>query len=286
MNENDEKKLEQSASVSDQELEQVASELTDLETQKKVPESSEEIEAMISALEEGKDIDVSIAGNEGMEGIAEDTSTPTYSNMSDEEAIHMGQSIIDEAKATIGDAPKVKRYRLKRGMGIKLGAVLSVFVVVGLLGLGNSFGWFTSTTKGKTGNDVEAAVFEVSYEGGKDAISLENAYPIPDSEGLQTTPYQFKVTNKGTVAAVYQLTLSEHSITSLDRNFLKYTLKKNDGEESAPIVLSNLTLIENQTLEPGQSDTYELKVWLKEDATNDAMGKRWVSKVQVVSREQ
>lgn len=205
-------------------------------------------------------------------------SVNAYQNLSDEDAIDMGENIIESAK--------VKRYRLKKGAGLKLGAILSVFVVAAIFGLGSSFGWFTQETKGTTDNDIEAAVFEVAYEGGEDAIQLDNAYPISDEEGLKTTAYQFTITNKGNVGAIYQLVLSEHSITSLDRKFLRYTLKKNDGEESAPATLSNLTLLENQTLAPNQTDTYELKVWLSEGATNDAMGKRWVSKVQVVSKEQ
>ncbi len=157
--------------------------------------------------------------------------------------------------------------------------VLAVFLLV--ITIGGSYALFQTTIKGNKQTEVVAGTLKVEYED-KNTISLNNASPLTDVEGLNQEPYTFTVRNIGTLNGKYTIYLEEKEGNTLDKSNIKYSIKEGEGDWSSPVLLSSgLVLKENRILEKGEEETYQIKMWLKEDATNEVQGQTYKAKVVV-----
>ena len=64
------------------------------------------------------------------------------------------------------------------------------------------------------------------------AITMDNAMPMTDENGMNTTPYTFTITNSGDVDAYYTVSNEEELANTLDTNYLKMRLTGSDGYDS------------------------------------------------------
>ena len=84
--------------------------------------------------------------------------------------------------------------------------------------------------------------------------------------------YRFTVENTGTVAAGYEIYLDDAEIEAsdirVDDSNIKYDLRMNEGpREGGLLSETDNRKIEDSILNVGQSRSYELRLWLKEDST-------------------
>ena len=157
--------------------------------------------------------------------------------------------------------------------------VLAAFLLV--ITIGGSYALFQTTITGNKQTEVVAGTLKVEYED-KNTISLNNASPLTDVEGLKQEPYTFTIRNIGTLNGKYTIYLEEKEGNTLDKSNIKYSIKEGDGSWSSPVLLSSgLVLKENRILEKNQEETYQIKMWLKEDATNEVQGQTYKAKVVV-----
>ncbi len=164
-----------------------------------------------------------------------------------------------------------------------------LFMSISILGMllvlvGTSYAFFTYSREGQKSNQLVTGTFWVVFQEESGAISLKNAYPMKDEEGITLDSFNFSVENKGDITAKYQISILEDESNTLNRSSLRYELKK-QGEEGAISNLNDLVIKDNVTLDEGQKDTYELRIWLDEATGNEAMGKTWKGKVQVIAEE-
>ena len=172
-----------------------------------------------------------------------------------------------------------KNNRFKREY-VKI--ILFAFFLLSIVG-GVSYALFTNTLYGKKTVEVTSGTFKIDFKDGN-IINLNNASPVSDTAGLQTTPYTFIVSNTGSLDAKYNISLEEkdNGVDTLDRKYIKYSLKEGDGEWSSPALLSNgLTLTANKLLSSGKEETFQLKIWLDETAPNEVQGKKYDAKIVV-----
>ncbi len=153
-----------------------------------------------------------------------------------------------------------------------------------LLLVGTSYAFFMYSKVGEKQNDLATGIFQVTFQEESGAIYLKNTYPMKDEEGQNLDSFNFSVENKGDIAAKYQISIVEDESNTLNRSSLKYELKK-QGEEGTISNLNDLVIKDNVSLDGLQKDTYELRIWLDENTGNEAMGKTWKGKVQVVAEE-
>ena len=149
--------------------------------------------------------------------------------------------------------------------------------------VGTSYALFNVLVKSDKDTEIIAGTFKVNFEDGNEII-LNNASPMSDEEGLNTTGYKFTVDNSGTIDAKYNVSLEERDSKemTLDKKYVKYSIKENDGSWSEPQLLSNgLVLRKDKLLATSMKDTYELKLWLSENAPNETQGKRFDAKVVI-----
>lgn len=122
-----------------------------------------------------------------------------------------------------------------------------------------------------------------------EGIHLENAYPISDTIGKSMEPYRFQVTNHDqkdatfTIAFVNDLLeIEKDNCKILANNYLRYTIKKNEQEETP---VRNLALdgsMYQDTLKSGETATYELRFWIDQNAGNEIMDTHFHAKVSLI----
>ena len=173
---------------------------------------------------------------------------------------------------------------------IVLAIVTIVISVIALIGA--SYALLTMTIEGDKKITLTAGILKVDFEDGN-YINLENAAPMTDAQGQKLTPYTFTITNTGNINAYYHVSLEEEATNTLTNSYLKMRLTNDAGYDSGVVQVSSygtgtFDIKSEETLEPSDTVTYTLWMWLDNDADNSAQGKEYKSKIVVTSydREQ
>ena len=173
--------------------------------------------------------------------------------------------------------------------------ILSALLVVVLL-IGTSFAIFQSFARQTTTNDISSLnCFTVSFEGVNNAINLENDYPIPDDEGLERTPYTFKVTNNCNQYLTLSIGVETLSTSEIPASLIKGVIIKNGEIPTSAMLLSSGKVMEAQnggkayelltdSLSANTSKTYDLRLWFNESMTKEqGASKKYLGKVIIGS---
>ncbi len=174
--------------------------------------------------------------------------------------------------------------------GLKRNLILmGLFILIGIgVLLGTSYAMYRVTTQGTKKVSIAAGSFKIDFEEGE-YINLKDVGTMSDSEGKQTKPYTFTITNEGTLKAYYRITLEDEGPISgkqlLNTQYLKYELKGNNGKVVEGTIKDLTNFVVGEPLEVGRKVTYELRLWLDEKTPNSEMGKTYQSKVAVYSSQ-
>ena len=183
-------------------------------------------------------------------------------------------------------AKKVKKFKINKQTKIENSkreylklAVLGIFFIVIIFGA--SYGFLSTLNEGRKAVDVVSGTLAIEYEDGNN-INLTNASPLSDKAGMETNSYTFSIKNTGTLDGKYNIILEEKDTNTLDRKYVKYSIKQENGQWSTPTYLNTgLTLTSNKVIIPQEYATYELKMWLDENATNEVQGQKYEVKIVV-----
>ena len=167
--------------------------------------------------------------------------------------------------------------------------IISVSIVlVSIIALiGTTYALLTMTIEGDKEITLTAGILKVDFTEG-DNINLDNTAPMTDAKGQKTTPYTFTVTNTGNINAYYHVSLEEDINNTLTNNYLKMRLTNDQGYDSGVVSVSSygtgeFDIKSEETLEPEDKVTYQLWMWLDNNADNSAQGKVYQSKIVVTS---
>ena len=172
--------------------------------------------------------------------------------------------------------------------------IISVIVIlISIIALiGTSYAILTMTIEGEKSISLTAGILKVDFSEG-DNINLDNVAPTSDNQGLKQTPYTFTIINTGNINAYYHVSIEEDSNNTLSNSYLKMKITGTNDYDSGIIRVSNygvsnFEIIGGDILEPEESVTYTLNIWLDEEAGNEVQGKIYQSKIVVESfdREQ
>ena len=162
-----------------------------------------------------------------------------------------------------------------------------ILILISLIVLvGSSYALLTKSFKSKK-LSMEVGTLKIDFAEGN-AINMANAVPMTDSDGLKSTPYTFTITNGGDINAYYTVSNEEELANTLDTSYLHMKLTGSDGYDSGIKTVKELgtetyKLIDDTLLETGKSVTYELRMWISQDAGNDIQDKTYKSKIVVNS---
>ena len=165
--------------------------------------------------------------------------------------------------------------------------VLIVLILISIIALiGSSYALLTKSFKSEK-LSMQVGTLKVDFTEGN-AITMNNAIPMTDENGMNTTPYTFTITNSGDVDAYYTVSNEEELANTLDTNYLKMRLTGSDGYDSGIKRLKDLgtstyRIVDETSLATGKSVTYKLYLWIASDAGNDIQNKIYKSKIIVNS---
>ena len=149
--------------------------------------------------------------------------------------------------------------------------ILSGIIVVLVLIFGISYAYFQSTRTQDNNNIGGTGCFTMEFSD-ENPISLTNAFPISDADGMNTTPYTFTITNTCSMHASYQINLEVLNTSNLGTNFVRVALNNNhrilNTYDEVETTLANADLsyrLGTGTLEPDETVTYSVRKWMDKD---------------------
>jgi len=120
------------------------------------------------------------------------------------------------------------------------------------------------------------------------AINLNPAQPVTDEYGSSLDPYTFTIENTGTLTATYKIYLTDEVISNpngLTNDQVKTNIKYQINDYP-PELLSTLNgnLIISGGINPGQVLSFDLRLWIKEEAPNEMENTTYGAKIAVTGQ--
>ncbi len=198
--------------------------------------------------------------------------------------------------------------------------VVAAIMIVLLLAVGGTYAYWTTTQVQEDENKINTTCLDVKLENktGENGtttkgIELNEAYPISDTEGLQLDGYTFTVKNNCDEAVYYDVNLESLNIANHDRTtesdsyylkseYIKVVLDPKIEASETYKTLNEYTdvsqsfldgtnytsyekknLLNKKQLDPGKTDTHNLKMWVTHNAPDDQMLKHYQGKIVIYS---
>ena len=140
----------------------------------------------------------------------------------------------------------------KRRIIILLIGIVGVFSLV----IGVSYAMFNSSLASSKEQSIKSGCLKIDMiDSG--SITINNAVPMTDDDGLNTIPYNFSITNRCTVDANYITTINIMN-TSNKENASKIKVSLSGDSNIDPIIISKLPTEKLFEKVEGVSSTYKL----------------------------
>lgn len=140
---------------------------------------------------------------------------------------------------------------------------------------------------------------------GSSSINLTNSYPMSDNMGKKTTPFTFSIKNTCETSSKFIIYLVVPKTSEIPINYISYELQptntsgklidkvntnliptlKSQLETIHSFEIENVIELTTDTLTPGMTKTYDIKLWANKSASNDVMNKTFEATVAVIDEE-
>ena len=191
---------------------------------------------------------------------------------------------------------EIEIKKKKRKLSIYYGLLVTVICIIGV-----SFAWFRLYLSQTENNTIASRTcFNTTLTEDTSKISLTDAFPITDEDGLKQTPFTFTIKNNcNSYVQVYitiDSTYRESTNTSyLKDNYMKVNISPKGTTTSKSVILGSQTLtdLENNRkgyiivttgLKANEEKSYDLRIWMDSAVTiEQGLNKNWSGKIVVVS---
>ena len=191
---------------------------------------------------------------------------------------------------------EIEVKKKKRKLSIYYGLLVTVICIIGV-----SFAWFRLYLSQNENNTlVSRTCFNTTLTEDTSKISLTDAFPITDEDGLKQTPFTFTIKNNcNSYVKVYitiDSTYRESTNTSyLKDNYMKVNISPKGTTTGKSVILGSQTLTDlennrkgyiiiNTGLKANEEKSYDLKIWMDSAVTTEqGLNKTWSGKIVVVS---
>ncbi|MBR1416198.1 MAG: InlB B-repeat-containing protein [Bacilli bacterium] len=170
--------------------------------------------------------------------------------------------------------------------------LLTVIAIALVFTIGTSYALWILTLNQEGENVVRTDCFDLSFTD-QDAIELIDTYPMSETEGSLTIPYQFTIKNICSYTADYQVNLESLEDTTLDASYLRTKVDNYDSFLLGSINTNDTKTIANSfdsrtiasgTLIANEEVTHQIRLWIDEDSSvENAAQKMYKSKVVVIA---
>ena len=184
----------------------------------------------------------------------------------------------------------------KKKLALYYGLLVTIICIIGV-----SFAWFRLYLSQNENNTiVSRTCFNTTLTEDTSKISLTDAFPITDEDGLKQTPFTFTIKNNcNSYVKVYitiDSTYRESTNTSyLKDNYMKVNISPKGTTTSQSVILGSQTLTDlennkkgyiiiNTGLKANEEKSYDLRIWMDSSVTTEqGLNKNWSGKIVVVS---
>ena len=188
---------------------------------------------------------------------------------------------------------------------IALLSIVCLMVVVSATSF--SYAYFAAIVVGNNNAKnigVTTATINMSFKEGSGNVSLSNAYPISDAEGLDGTPYEFTLTNTNSYNVKVEVLVNVLSSTTMSASYIKVAHNNGSGQitpallstKPSPTIVNTFDgvsksyLIDTVTLTPNKSQTFRVWFWIDANvggvtngSVGPSMGKTFNAKIATVT---
>jgi len=175
----------------------------------------------------------------------------------------------------------------KMEKNIIIGACLVLVLVVVLL---TSYAYFAQSEIQEDNNALGTGCFALTFVENTEAIELNDQFPITDTDGLATDPYNFTIKNICNYDAAYNVTLEVKNTSTITSSSIRAAIDNNHkiltSYDPTTPTLTNYTssyILKTGNLKQGEEVTYDLRLWLDSAAPETAMNKEFISKIVIVA---
>lgn len=150
--------------------------------------------------------------------------------------------------------------------------------------MGTSYALLRSSHQGENTYTMNVGTLQVTFvDSATNALTLENAYPMTDDEGMsETKELTFTVKNTGTVTAKYSVYIEETSTSPEFKSVIRFISNKNDAGYNSPKTLSEDKYIDSESyLGVSETAVYKVKAWISETADSTYMDKTFTARIVV-----
>ena len=176
-------------------------------------------------------------------------------------------------------------------MAKKKNSVLLIgLILILVLAIGFSYGYYLLNKVQENNNIVGSKCFNLEFTNEKNAINLDNMYPISDEDGRKLTPYSFTITNTCDMLAGYTVNMEMLEGTTLNSKYLDVMVNNEQiklltSYESTNTVITGSTesrILAKGTLAHNDSADYTVRFWMDKDVEDiESMNKLFKSKIVI-----
>ena len=147
-----------------------------------------------------------------------------------------------------------------------------VFTSILILLIGVSYALWIILREQDTENKITSSCISIELESVTEEISLSNAIPLTDEDGMNTPPYTFTIKNTCTTFISYDVIFLVDSESTLGTQYVDAVLDRNviktlDQYESREIDNQTGYILQSGNLSQADEITYNLRMWLDEEVT-------------------
>ena len=158
--------------------------------------------------------------------------------------------------------------------------------------VGISYAYWRLTLQQTGENKIASSCLSIELVEESESIRMENAYPILDEEGMQTTPYTFTIRNTCDTFIDYEVSLGMLETTTLKSEYVAAVLDYNEiktldtYEETTIDGYKEGRILQKGSLSQGDEVSYNLRLWMDEDVNindTDSMNQSFEAKIVVTA---
>ena len=166
---------------------------------------------------------------------------------------------------------------MKNKKNIKIAVIILSIVLVVIAISTATYSLFYSESTAANPESYSTGLLSITATSKSDNISLTDALPMTDEDGINSTPYTFSIKNIGNLDYKFNIKLLSTSSNTISPQYIK--LKIDDGEVITLSSLTNSIIKSDVTLKAKESIDITIRVWLSIDTPNSEIGKTFNSKL-------
>ena len=171
-------------------------------------------------------------------------------------------------------------------------AIIILILLLITISVGISYAYWRLILQQTGENKIASSCLSIELVEESESIRMENAFPIIDEEGMQTTPYTFTIRNTCDTFIDYEVSLGMLNTTTLKSEYVAAVLDYNEIKtlntyESTTIDgYKEGRILQKGSLSQGDEVSYNLRLWMDEDVTindTDSMNQTFEAKIVVTA---